>query len=540
MAPPEENNLSKLLTSSVSGTSFLIAIQVFSRLFTFVANQLVLHTLSPAILGVATQLELYLISILYFSRESIRVAIQKQPLELHFDAHTAKKKQNDATKAPSSGDAARQSALSSQTVVNMSYLSLGLGIPLALTFAGFYVRFAAEEVSQTPFYRISVAITAVSSLLELSVEPIFAAVQQHMLYKKRAAVEMSAALVKSLVVCGCFTWASWTGYTIGILPFALGHLCYSCTLVFGYIQVTRDVRKQWRFSLLLSRLKSRDQSRYVADTFSCRLLSLSANSFFQSIIKHILTQGDAIILAAMTSLEDQGIYSLACNYGGLVARLLFQPIEESSRILFSSLLNSSESTTSTKAINAAKAHLVDILRGYGMMSALVLPLGPHLVPQMLNALGGHRWGSPVVTSLVSLYCYYIPFLAFNGIIEAFVSGAATPSELRTQTGWMGVFSACFAFAAYFFLRVAHLGAHGLVYANIVNMAVRILWGIHFIRSYMLRNSIKMPWAEFGLRPYTYVAGVGMSLGLTWHGAFGFGIREILKSGAVATGYALLV
>lgn len=257
MAPSEENNLSKLLTSSVSGTSFLIAIQVFSRLFTFVANQLVLHTLSPAILGVATQLELYLISILYFSRESIRVAIQKQPLGLYFDAHGGKKKQDDATKAPSSIDAARQSALSSQTVVNMSYLSLGLGIPLALTFAGFYVRFAAEEVSQTPFYRMSVAITAVSSLLELSVEPIFAVVQQHMLYKKRAAVEMTAALVKSLVVCGCFAWASWTGYTIGILPFALGHLCYSCTLVVGYIQVTRDVRKQWRFSLLLSRLKSR-------------------------------------------------------------------------------------------------------------------------------------------------------------------------------------------------------------------------------------------------------------------------------------------
>lgn len=257
MAPPEENNLSKLLTSSISGTSFLIAIQVFSRLFTFVANQLVLHTLSPAILGVATQLELYLISILYFSRESIRVAIQKQPLERRSDAHASKEKQNHATKALSSDDAARQSALSSQTVVNMSYLSLGLGIPLALTFAGFYVHFAPEEVSQTPFYRMSVAITAVSSLLELSVEPIFAVVQQHMLYKKRAAVEMTAAFVKSLVVCSFFAWASWAEYSIGILPFALGHLCYACALVFGYIQVTRDVRKRWRFSLLLSRLKSR-------------------------------------------------------------------------------------------------------------------------------------------------------------------------------------------------------------------------------------------------------------------------------------------
>lgn len=259
MAPPEENNLSKLLTSSVSGTSFLIAIQVFSRLFTFVANQLILHTLSPAILGVATQLELYLISILYFSRESIRVAIQKQPLEHHFDARPGKKKHNHAAQALSSDDAAaaRQSALSSQTVVNMSYLSLGLGLPLALTFAGFYVHFAPEEVSRTPLYRLSVAITAVSSLLELSVEPIFAVVQQHMLYKKRAAVEMTAALVKSLAVCSLFAWASWTGYTIGIFPFALGHLCYSCALVFGYIQVTRDVRKHWRFSLLLSRLRSR-------------------------------------------------------------------------------------------------------------------------------------------------------------------------------------------------------------------------------------------------------------------------------------------
>lgn len=216
-----------------------------------------------------------------------------------------------------------------------------------------------------------------------------------------------------------------------------------------------------------------------------------------------------MILAAVSSLEDQGIYSLAANYGGLVARILFQPLEESSRNLFSTLLSRSETQGQSDTrirIRTAKDHLVDILRVYQLLSVLIFPLGPLVVPQILGLLGGHQWSSPKVGHLLSIYCCYIPFLAFNGITEAFVASAANPQEIGKQTAWMGVFSACYALAAYLCLEVGSLGAYGLVLANMINMAVRTLWSFSFIRTYFRRNSSGLCPEEVCLQPVTYVLG----------------------------------
>lgn len=241
--------------------------------------------------------------------------------------------------------------------------------------------------------------------------------------------------------------------------------------------------------------------------FSPRLISLSANVFLQTVVKHLLTQGDSLMLAAMSSLEDQGIYSLASNYGGLIARVIFQPIEESSRNLFSALLPYHESGhQGTQSVRIAKSHLVDILQVYGVLSVIAVPLVPGIVSPALHILGGRRWSSPKVDSLLSLYCYYIPFLAFNGITEAFVSSAAEPSELRRQTGWMGGFSACFGLAAYVFLELCGLGVRGLVLANIVNMSVRTMWSYYFIASYFCRHQSRLVIGDIRLHFSSYLAG----------------------------------
>lgn len=258
-----------------------------------------------------------------------------------------------------------------------------------------------------------------------------------------------------------------------------------------------------------------DQSNYILGLFSRQLTSLAANVFFQSLVKHLLTQGDTMLLAALSGLEDQGIYSLASNYGGLVARIIFQPLEESSRNLFSTLMSPNESgKLSGMHIRTAKNHLVDILHAYQLLSILIFPLGPMMVPQLLHILGGRQWASPKVGDLLSVYCYYIPFLALNGITEAFVSSAANPREIRRQTGWMGVFSACYAVAAYMFLELGNLGAYGLVLANIVNMAVRTLWSFNFIKSYLHRHGEHLPASEVAIRPASFIIGALASVIMT--------------------------
>jgi oligosaccharide translocation protein RFT1 len=239
--------MGKILASSATGTSFLIMIQLASRIFTFASNQLILRTLSPVVLGIAAQLELFQVSILYFSRESIRMAIQRQPIS------PASEQPSDET-----DDATKETqSVSSQAVVNVSYLGLVLGVPASLMFTMMYQRLAPGEASKTAFFNYSVMITGAASLLELSIEPFFAIVQQHMLYEKRAAVEMPAAFLRSAVTSSVFIYASQVNYHLGVLPFALGHLSYSLALIFGYSWALLKGSKLEGFSFLLVRVKAR-------------------------------------------------------------------------------------------------------------------------------------------------------------------------------------------------------------------------------------------------------------------------------------------
>ena len=57
----------------------------------------------------------------------------------------------------------------------------------------------------------------------------------------------------------------------------------------------------------------------------------------QSLVKHLLTEGDKIVLSFAASLYDQGVYALAQNYGSPVARLALGLLEESARVLFSKM-----------------------------------------------------------------------------------------------------------------------------------------------------------------------------------------------------------
>ncbi|KAI9367029.1 Rft protein-domain-containing protein [Aspergillus egyptiacus] len=532
-----DRDASNTPASAISGTAFLVFVQLASRLFIFVSNQMILRSLSPSTLGIAAQLELLLISTLYFSRESIRIAIQRQPLQP--SSASSADADRDGVSSNEQQHGRKVQEKSSQSIVNMSYLSIGMGVVMATAFAAFYMHFTSGEVSATPFYHISVGVTAIAALIELGSEPFFVVVQQYMLYSKRAAVEISAAFIKSSVVCGVSIWSAWSDRNFGVLPFALGYLSYSLMLFGGYSRVVMHQSSDWRFSLLLSRITPSDKSAYLADRFSWRLISVSANVFFQSTVKHLLTQGDSMILAAMTSLHDQGIYALASNYGGLLARILFQPIEESSRTVFSSLLSSTGHKVQKDNAGTAKMHLLNVMRWYMILSMLIIPLGPALAPRTLYLLGGRRWTAPEVDGLLALYCYYVPFLAFNGILEAFVSSIASPAELRKQSAWMGFFSAFFILAAYLFLTIANLGARGLVYANIVNMSIRILWSFSFVQRYLNRQHSDILLKEFALRPLTYAAAAVMTVLLSTM-KFGSDSYEVMIPFIIGGIYILLV
>ena len=207
--------------------------------------------------------------------------------------------------------------------------------------------------------------------------------------------------------------------------------------------------------------------------------------WLQSALKHLLTQGDSLLITYFTTNHAQGIYALSSNYGSLIARMLFQPIEESSRNLFAKLLSST--TPSRENITSAKTTLQTLLKIYLLLSTFFISLAAPFAPFALSLIASRQWtAARDAGETLSAFCYYIPLLAINGVTEAFVQSVANERELAGQSAWMFAFSLGFAAVGWVFLRVLGWGAQGLVAANGVNMLVRILWSAGFMRGYFSR------------------------------------------------------
>lgn len=221
--------------------------------------------------------------------------------------------------------------------------------------------------------------------------------------------------------------------------------------------------------------------------FPKQLLNLGTSLFGQSIFKHLLTQGDTLLISYFATPTAQGVYALAANYGSLIARLLLQPVEETSRNYFGKLLYSPSSMPSRPAVKTATQSLALLLRSYVLLSIAIVAVGPRIAPLLLSFVAGSSWTASGAGKVLGTYCYYIPLLALNGLSEAFVASVSNEADVLRQSAWMAAFSAGFAGAAYVLLGVMDLGAEGLIWANCVNMGFRIMWSGSFIRTYCERN-----------------------------------------------------
>jgi hypothetical protein len=510
-----------ILSASAKGATFLILLQVASRALTFAVNQILLRFLSPELLGISAQLELFSISVLYFARESLRVALQRQ-------AH------------------------GTQAIVNLSYLAVFFGTPLTYLLALFWLR---SEIPVVPYFVEALVVYCLATFIELLSEPAFSAVQQKLLYKIRASAESTATLLRCLGTCGSAIIASRAGLDIGVLPFAIGQLAYAMSLLVVYTYKTWPVSKADRFSLFPERIESTRESPALLNYFSTPLLRLTASLTLQSTLKYVLTQGDSLLITSLASLADQGAYALASNYGGLIARMLFQPIEESSRNMFAKLcahvespkVQEKEDSKKVEKENLAQASRVmtTILHLYAIISLFAIALGPTLAPLLLGIVAGKKWSATSAANVLSTYCYYIPFLAINGVTEAFVAAVATNKELYAQSVAMGVFFTIFASSAWFFIGQMELGGSGVVLANTVNMGLRIVWNTWFIKNFFRQRDSKFSLSDTlpaitSLAPAIIVPTLmRMQPGVSFLARFGV-LGQLVSMGAVGGIYVLHV
>ncbi len=237
-----------------------------------------------------------------------------------------------------------------------------------------------------------------------------------------------------------------------------------------------------------------------------------------SILKHLLTEADKICLTFGASAYNQGVYALTNNYGSLIVRVIFLPLEDSSRLVFAQksveLRNSlikthqqtaadgkennktrndaDESSTSSTTVQIAEEKvrgsiaISDELREllYKLMRltalvALFFPvLGAPYARLAVNTVFSTKWRSDETVNTLQYYCVYIATLALNGISEGFAY-AVTPASCMSKLNWNLVYSSC-AFWLIGIPLVNKYGTPGLVLANTAGMLVRILLNVRFI------------------------------------------------------------
>ena len=143
----------RLVEAVFSSAFSLIALQLFSRLFTFALNQSLLRIASPQVFGTAAiQFELLFSTILFLSREGVRNALLR--------AWPQKERASPNSKNPQSN-----------AVSNLTTLPLLLGFPLAIVTTYLYGRLASYETRSQPYFYQAISIYALAAILELMSEP---------------------------------------------------------------------------------------------------------------------------------------------------------------------------------------------------------------------------------------------------------------------------------------------------------------------------------------------------------------------------------
>jgi hypothetical protein len=559
------DDVQAVLEQSAQGASILISLQVGSRALTFVVNQVLIRFLSPELLGISARFELFNISVLTFCRESIRIALGRQGSP-----------SKQTRKAEESRDAVRyEPARRAQGAINLSYVAIALGPFFSLVFTWFLFWRHPDPISNAvPFYRDAQVTYVVATMLELWSEPCFSIAAQQSLYRLRATAETAAAVARAVVSCALAFASNQFDLGLGALPFAAGQLSFALmmNLVYYWGVIPRAASDGYA---VLPKPVPLPTEEYAFGYVRRSAARLAQNLYTQSGLKFLLTQGDSYVMASFASTATLGVYSLATNYGALLARMVFQPIEESSRGVFGGLLahytnkevvpdptkgedsdeqpaaNGTEKTPPPTAIDpklrSARDYLVTVLRLYSLMSLGLMSLLPGFAPMLLSIVAGSRWAATEAPDVLGIYAYYLPLLAFNGILEAFVAATASPVQLQKQNQAMIGFTVTFLGAAYMIVGRGNGGAMGVVAANAVNMSMRIIWSYRFVSQWFAERACPLELSDFVPRAFVVALGLATTAALqrvgNQHASLGQGplsLTEVAKMVGIGGAYGLFL
>ncbi|KAK8869865.1 hypothetical protein IAR55_000433 [Kwoniella newhampshirensis] len=444
----------------------LVLLQLLSRFLTFGLNQTLLRLASPSVFGTAAiQFDLVFSSILFLSREGIRNALLRR--------------------SSSTAASAQEKQVQERQVHGLSVVPLQLGICIATLITSLYLTTSDITTTTQPSFHLSLTLYVLSALIELAIEPYY--IRVHRSSPPRLNVRVQAeggmAIVKAIVTVGSLVGL---GEEKALLGFAIGQLAGAVWLASRYLREFK-----WDLGSLVWTPRPIGEPR-----FDPQMLSLATANTGQSVIKHLLTEADRITVARISPLNDQGGYAVAMNYGSLVARIIFQPLEESLHLHYSSSLASESTLTLFTATIRLALYLTLLVRTF------VPPLFPAISPLLLP----RQYHSTTAPDILRLYLTtYIPLLSLNGVAEAFHTASANPGEVKNQARWMVASSAVFATTLLFITSFPTLYVDGisinpsreeaLVWASCAAMVVRIAYAIRHAKRFFVHRRPALRWLD---------------------------------------------
>ena len=537
---------------------WFLLVGVVQKVITFCVNQTMVLFTSPEVFGrAAVQLELLLSTLLFISREGMRMAAVRQNLRGLTDV---------------------------LRVVNSSWLPPIVVLAFTTFIAIFHRSFVPTEEMKV-IYMYSGA-----AFIECLGEPFYNVYQSSLYISPKLTAETTALFARSMT-----TFITVAYFDMGIEGFGLAQLSYAITYLVVLVlhlpglTITDEHGNNLALSIrsflpgsvephapqageIISSSRSLD-FRWPDSS----MLRLAATLTASSLLKHLLTEADKIALTLTASSYNQGVYAVTNNYGSLAARILFLPLEDASRLSFSklavgfrqqvtafytrnanygrkccSLDEQGNSTTTTSSASSGKdsrpeanhtsssqggtphSHkrsgngdgsegartrssrtkgakkvgpvlrtsvpadeldagsgpidemhtraseslrgmldiLLNLLRIVFFVGVIFCVFGIPYVPVAVKFVLGQKWDTVETVQSLSAYCLYILVLGVNGISESFVQSVSPSSSFAALNVGLLVSSAAFIAAAVW--AVPRYGTAGIIIANVIGMAVRII------------------------------------------------------------------
>lgn len=451
---------------------FLIIYPLTYKIILYIFNQISIRHISPSSLGIFSYLEFIQSVILFCGKEGVRLSVQR----LKNDSF-----ENDINNE----NTERQ-------IINFGIFSwiVAFFIFLFVVVTQSRVSRFREEIFNLEHFKTISFLTIALTTLDLAAEPMYLVNQVQLNFRTKIKIETLSFVVRCIVTFILVNIISIKKKTYEInghydsfciLALVIGHFSQSLIFFSSYFydrMKSKKTRKVKKFFVLK---KCTNNSEIIFRYLDRFIFGLWRNMFVQIVFKKILTSTDDILLTNLFSAEDQGLFSFISNHCSIIARVVFFPIEDFVRMTFGRLSYFSDFKSN---------EVIDYVFTFYLNFTLIILLGlftnmKYMLELFLNK--NSIWIKTDATSIFPKYVLYMPFMAFNGILESLFTATASGMEIKRYSFYMSFLIILILIFLYVGIKFFNLGLDILIISNCFNMLLRIIFCSQNVKRFYEKN-----------------------------------------------------